>query len=228
MLLVSTQLIEAGVDVDFPVVYRAIAPADSHRQAAGRATGRAISARGGRVVVFDPSGRRHAGVVPDAGRQGTLRHLRPRTCRPGRPRRAGPVLPGALSHTGVESAPAGASTKSSGHREALDFRPSLRARSGGRREPDRPLAFRMIDRRQRAGRRGVRRCRAAPGGHEAVARLRDADAADRRWLRVLQPYTVPVRQATAARPAGGGAAPPGRRGPVRVGRGDRRRRRPCP
>ena len=35
---------------------------------------------------------------------------------------------------------------------------------------------------------------------EAVARLRDADAADRRWLRVLQPYTVPVRTATAAWP----------------------------
>jgi hypothetical protein len=35
---------------------------------------------------------------------------------------------------------------------------------------------------------------------EAVARIRDADTADRQWLRVLQPYTVPVRQATAARP----------------------------
>ncbi|WP_307961915.1 hypothetical protein [Salinispora arenicola] len=35
VLLVATQLIEAGVDVDFPLVFRAMAPADSLLQAAG-------------------------------------------------------------------------------------------------------------------------------------------------------------------------------------------------
>jgi CRISPR-associated endonuclease/helicase Cas3 len=50
--VVSTQLIEAGVDVDFPVVFRAWAPADSLQQAAGRANRSARLAEG-RVVIFD-------------------------------------------------------------------------------------------------------------------------------------------------------------------------------
>jgi CRISPR-associated endonuclease/helicase Cas3 len=53
--LVSTQLIEAGVDVDFPAVFRALAPADSLQQAAGRANREGRRAQPGLVVVFDPS-----------------------------------------------------------------------------------------------------------------------------------------------------------------------------
>ena len=55
VLLVSTQLIEAGVDVDFPVVFRALAPAESLQQAAGRANREGRRADLGRVVVFDAS-----------------------------------------------------------------------------------------------------------------------------------------------------------------------------
>lgn len=53
VLLASTQLIEAGVDIDFPVVYRALAPADSLLQAAGRANREGRMAQPGEVIIFD-------------------------------------------------------------------------------------------------------------------------------------------------------------------------------
>jgi len=62
-LVVSTQLIEAGVDIDFPVAFRALGPLDAIIQVAGRADrgGKltaALGAPAGRVIVFLPKDHR--------------------------------------------------------------------------------------------------------------------------------------------------------------------------
>ncbi|MFK5894391.1 MAG: CRISPR-associated helicase Cas3' [Pseudomonadota bacterium] len=64
--VVSTQLIEAGVDVDFPVVYRSIAGIDSIAQSAGRCNREGLLNKQGelgKVVVFQPEQASPAGFL---------------------------------------------------------------------------------------------------------------------------------------------------------------------
>lgn len=71
--VVSTQLIEAGVDLDFPVVYRALAGLDSVAQAAGRCNREGKLEGKGQVHVFVPPRQPPRGLLLQGAQ--TLREL---------------------------------------------------------------------------------------------------------------------------------------------------------
>ena len=201
VLLVSTQLIEAGVDIDFPLVYRVIAPADSLLQAAGRANREGKLPGRGKVIIVDPRDARHPPVY---------RRLVAATRTYFGPGKADPddlaALRGYYQHIygslNLED-PASAGQKIQQARRLMDF-PAV---TDGPADPvtgkaDRRYAFRMITddgvalvTPQGAADQAEQSLIAARADH-----VRTAARPDRQDLRELQPYITTIHPSAARTP----------------------------
>jgi CRISPR-associated endonuclease/helicase Cas3 len=169
--LVSTQVVEAGVDLDFPLVLRAVGPLDRIVQAAGRCNREGKLPAGGRVVIFDPA---EGGSPPGAYRTGfdTAAGMLGQGCDLHDPRTYERYF--TLLFQGVETD----REKIQDLRRSLDY-------------PEVAKKFRLID---DDGAPVVVR----PAGHEAtvgglLAVLRRAGEAPRWAMRKLQRFVVDVR-----------------------------------
>jgi CRISPR-associated endonuclease/helicase Cas3 len=177
--VVSTQLVEAGVDIDFPVVFRAMAGLDSIAQAAGRCN------REGRL---DGVGDVHVFVPPTNPPPGILRQAE-QECR---------VVWSALERDGdaLDVALFSAYFRRLYHDSDLDRQrvcDALRVGSAGDvRFRDAAESFRLIDDRDAATVLVRYRSPYAKEDIDALIGLLERDGPSRRLLRKLQRYGVTI------------------------------------
>jgi CRISPR-associated endonuclease/helicase Cas3 len=185
--VISTSLVEAGVDLDFPVVFRAMSGLDSLAQAAGRCNRNGRLDRG-RFVVFRPEGARAWGHIAQAieAAEATLRYHGKRPFDPAAFERFFDELYWAKGEEALDQyriaqlLGLGAEERRDG--DPLDFRYRTAAQR-----------FRMIEDDQET--LVVPYDGAARAAIEALRR----DGPDRHLLRRLQPFTVPVVKAAMSR-----------------------------
>ena len=196
LLLVSTSLIEAGVDLDFPVAFRAIGPPESIAQVAGRCNREGNLGTDGLVVVFDPA---DGGMPPsyrtqiDKARQ----HFGPDLHDPEDLDALSRYFPALYDTLGINRDKSVAKVIGQ-NRRRWDFRSVADGplTAGGSTHRDRELAFRLIVEDtvpvvvpygDAAAREAVAQC---------LASLRGAQP-DKTSLRQLQPYLTTLRRRTA-------------------------------
>jgi CRISPR-associated endonuclease/helicase Cas3 len=185
--VVSTSLVEAGVDLDFPVVFRAMTGLDSLAQAAGRCNRNGRLDKG-RFVVFRPEETRPWGHFAQAigAAEAALRDHGERPFEPAAFERFFHELYWAKGEEALDKyriaqlLGLGVGVRREG--DPLDFRYRTAAER-----------FRMIEDDQET--LVVPYDRAAKG---AIATL-ERDGADRHLLRRLQPFTVPVVRSAMGR-----------------------------
>jgi len=185
--VVSTSLVEAGVDLDFPVVFRAMTGLDSLAQAAGRCNRNGRLDKG-RFVVFRPEGARAWGHIAQAigAAEATLRNHDERPFDPAAFEGYFEELYWAKGEEALDkfriAQLLGLGAKWRREGDFLDFRYRTAAERFRMIEDDQETLVVPYDRAARA----------------AIAALK-REGADRPLLRRLQPFTVPVFRSAMAR-----------------------------